>query len=138
MTALPDYPNEVVTKALVRLVKVPGLDKPEKWKVENYDGIVRGEMPLKEALWWSDNTVFTDLVMNAGGKGLEDGPAVVIDVLAQRLEECTHLRPATRLQRSPDRDGDLVRHRRLTRSPDVDSRSVNHATRRPNSQTTPR
>ncbi|GID97103.1 3-hydroxyacyl-CoA dehydrogenase [Amorphoplanes digitatis] len=28
MTALPDYPNEVVTKALVRLVRVPGLDKP--------------------------------------------------------------------------------------------------------------
>ncbi len=28
MTALPEYPNEVVTKALVRLVKVPGLDKP--------------------------------------------------------------------------------------------------------------
>ena len=28
MTALPDYPNEVVTKALVRLVRVPGLDQP--------------------------------------------------------------------------------------------------------------
>jgi 3-hydroxyacyl-CoA dehydrogenase/enoyl-CoA hydratase/carnithine racemase len=28
VTALPDYPNEVVTKALVRLVRVPGLDKP--------------------------------------------------------------------------------------------------------------
>ncbi|AGL20186.1 3-hydroxyacyl-CoA dehydrogenase NAD-binding domain-containing protein [Actinoplanes sp. N902-109] len=27
-TALPDYPNEVVTQALVRLVKVPGLTKP--------------------------------------------------------------------------------------------------------------
>ncbi|RZU49585.1 3-hydroxyacyl-CoA dehydrogenase [Krasilnikovia cinnamomea] len=28
MTTLPDYPNEVVTKAIVRLVRVPGLDKP--------------------------------------------------------------------------------------------------------------
>lgn len=28
MTALPEYPNEVVTNAIVRLVKVPGLDKP--------------------------------------------------------------------------------------------------------------
>lgn len=28
MSALPEYPNEVVTKALLRLVRVPGLDKP--------------------------------------------------------------------------------------------------------------
>ncbi|MEV6346175.1 3-hydroxyacyl-CoA dehydrogenase NAD-binding domain-containing protein [Actinoplanes sp. NPDC051851] len=28
MTALPEYPNEVVTKALVRQVNVPGLDRP--------------------------------------------------------------------------------------------------------------
>jgi 3-hydroxyacyl-CoA dehydrogenase/enoyl-CoA hydratase/carnithine racemase len=28
VTVLPDYPNEVVTKALLRLVKLPGLDKP--------------------------------------------------------------------------------------------------------------
>ena len=66
------------------MVQVPGLDKPEKWKVENYDGITRGKIPLKEALWWSDNTVFTDLVMNPDGNGLENGPSAVIDV-AKRL-----------------------------------------------------
>ena len=66
------------------MVDVPGLDKPEKWRVRNYDGIVRGEMTLKEALWWSDNTVFTDLVMNADGKGLKNGPSAIIDV-ARRL-----------------------------------------------------
>ena len=66
------------------MVQVPGLDEPEKWKVENFDGIVRGEMTLQEALWWSDNTVFTDLVMNANGQGLENGPAATIDV-AKRL-----------------------------------------------------
>jgi penicillin-binding protein 1A len=65
-------------------IEVPGQDKPEKWNVENYDGIVRGEMTLKEALWWSDNTVFTDLVMNPSGQGLEDGPAAIVDV-AKRL-----------------------------------------------------
>ena len=57
-----------------------GTDKPETWKVRNYDGIERGTISLKEALWWSDNTVFTDLVMNAGGKGLEGGPAAIVDV----------------------------------------------------------
>jgi penicillin-binding protein 1A len=57
-----------------------GLDKPERWKVQNYDGIERGKITLKEALWWSDNTVFTDLVMNAGGRGLEDGPEAIADV----------------------------------------------------------
>jgi membrane peptidoglycan carboxypeptidase len=57
-----------------------GTDKPEMWKVRNYDGIERGPISLKEALWWSDNTVFTDLVMNAGGKGLENGPAAIVDV----------------------------------------------------------
>ena len=61
-----------------------GLEKPEKWKVENYDGIVRGEISLKEALWWSDNTVFTDLAMNADGRGLENGPEKIVDV-AKRL-----------------------------------------------------
>ena len=61
-----------------------GLKKPEEWKVKNYDGIERGKISLKEALWWSDNTVFTDLVMNAGGKGLENGPEKVADV-ANRL-----------------------------------------------------
>jgi membrane peptidoglycan carboxypeptidase len=61
-----------------------GTDRPEQWKVRNYDGIERGDITLKEALWWSDNTVFTDLVMNAGGQGLENGPAAVADV-AKRL-----------------------------------------------------
>src|SRR5215210_2570268 len=57
-----------------------GTDKPERWKVKNYDGIERGTISLKEALWWSDNTVFTDLVMNAGGKGLENGPEAIANV----------------------------------------------------------
>ena len=66
------------------MVDVPGLEEPEEWKVQNYDEIVRGEITLKEALWWSDNTVFTDLAMNADGRGLENGPAAIIDV-AKRL-----------------------------------------------------
>src|SRR5215216_1452708 len=57
-----------------------GTAKPETWKVKNYDGIERGTISLKEALWWSDNTVFTDLVMNAGGKWLEGCPAAIVDV----------------------------------------------------------
>jgi penicillin-binding protein 1A len=61
-----------------------GTDKPERWKVKNYDGLERDTITLEEALWWSDNTVFTDLVMNAEGKGLDGGPAAVIDV-AKRL-----------------------------------------------------
>lgn len=61
-----------------------GLEKPEKWTVQNYDGIVRGEISLKEALWWSDNTVFADLAMNAEGRGLDNGPEQIVDV-AKRL-----------------------------------------------------
>ena len=57
-----------------------GTGKPELWKVKNYDGIERGPISLKEALWWSDNTVFSDLVMNAGGKGLQNGPEAIADV----------------------------------------------------------
>src|SRR5829696_6375815 len=57
-----------------------GLDKPETWKVQNYDGIVRGKISLKEALWWSDNTVFADLAMNADGRGLKEGPETIADV----------------------------------------------------------
>src|ERR687894_323754 len=79
-----DPETKFVSEKKEYMVNVPGLDKREKWKVENYDGIVRGEIPLKEALWWSDNTVFTDLVMNADGKGLENGPAAIVDV-AKRL-----------------------------------------------------
>jgi penicillin-binding protein 1A len=51
-----------------------GTGKPETWEVQNYDGIERGEISLQEALWKSDNTVFADLAMNAGGRGLKDGP----------------------------------------------------------------
>jgi membrane peptidoglycan carboxypeptidase len=61
-----------------------GTDEPERWRVKNYDGIERGTISLREALWWSDNTVFTDLVMNADGKGLENGPEAIADV-ANRL-----------------------------------------------------
>src|SRR5829696_4488275 len=57
-----------------------GLDKPETWKVQNYDGIVRGRISLEEALWWSDNTVFADLAMNAKGRGLKDGPDRIAEV----------------------------------------------------------
>ena len=68
-----------VSKRKEYLVDV-GTDRPERWKVKNYDGIERGRITLKEALWWSDNTVFTDLVMNANDRGLEGGPAAVVDV----------------------------------------------------------
>ena len=67
-----------------------GLDKPETWEVQNYDGIVRGEISLKEALWRSDNTVFADLAMNAGGRGLKNGPEKIADV-ARRCGITTHL-----------------------------------------------
>ncbi|HEV2091557.1 MAG TPA: transglycosylase domain-containing protein [Rubrobacter sp.] len=79
-----DPETEFVSEKKEYMVDVPGLKKPEKWKVKNYDGIERGKIPLKEALWWSDNTVFTDLVMNPHGNGLKNGPAAVIDV-AKRL-----------------------------------------------------
>src|SRR5918998_1200502 len=61
-----------------------GTNKPEHWRGQNHDGIERGTNSLKKALWWSDNTVFTDLVMNAGDKGLDGGPAAIVDV-AKRL-----------------------------------------------------
>src|SRR5215213_4259820 len=67
-----------------------GLDKPETWEVQNYDGIVRSEISLKEALWRSDNTVFADLAMNAGGRGLKNGPEKIADV-ARRCGIITHL-----------------------------------------------
>jgi membrane peptidoglycan carboxypeptidase len=67
-----------------------GLDKPETWEVQNYDGIVRGEISLKEALWRSDNTVFADLAMNASGRGLKNGPEKIADV-ARRCGITTHL-----------------------------------------------
>ncbi|CAN5657446.1 hypothetical protein BH24ACT22_BH24ACT22_12410 [soil metagenome] len=52
----------------------------ETWEVENFDGENRGNIPLEEALWQSDNSVFTDLVMNADGRGLTGGPSAVVDV----------------------------------------------------------
>ena len=78
-----DPETEYVSEKKVYEVDV-GTDRPERWRVKNYDGIERGTISLEEALWWSDNTVFTDLVMNAGGNGLDGGPAAVIDV-AKRL-----------------------------------------------------
>ena len=78
-----DPKTEYVSEKKVYEVDV-GTDRPERWKVKNYDSIERGTISLEEALWWSDNTVFTDLVMNAGGNGLDGGPAAVIDV-AKRL-----------------------------------------------------
>lgn len=56
----------------------------ESWEVENFDGKNRGNIPLEEALWQSDNSVFTDLVMNADDRGLTGGPSAVVDV-AKRL-----------------------------------------------------
>ena len=67
-----------------------GLDKPETWEVRNYDGIERGEISLEEALWESDNTVFADLAMNAGGRGLKNGPEEIADV-ARRCGITAHL-----------------------------------------------
>ena len=67
-----------------------GTGKPETWEVQNYDGIERGEISLQEALWQSDNTVFADLAMNAGGRGLKDGPEKIADV-AKRCGITTHL-----------------------------------------------
>ncbi len=61
-----------------------GNEEPERWEVENFDGARNGSISLEEALWLSDNSVFTDLVMNAGGRGLENGSAAVVAV-AKRL-----------------------------------------------------
>src|SRR5215212_1126033 len=74
-----------------------GLDKQETWEVKNYDGIKRGEISLQEALWKSDIMVFADLAMNAGGRGLKNGPEKIADVarrcgITTRLPE--HPRPS--------------------------------------------
>ncbi len=61
-----------------------GNEEPERWEVENFDGERNGPISLEQALWLSDNSVFTDLVMNADGIGLQDGPKSVVDV-AKRL-----------------------------------------------------
>src|SRR3712207_1417530 len=52
--------TEFVSKEKEYAVDV-GTGRPERWKVRNYDEIERGTITLEEALWWSDNTVFTDL-----------------------------------------------------------------------------
>jgi len=57
---------------------------PERWEVENYEKQEHGSISLETALWLSDNSVFTDLILNADGKGLENGPEAVADV-ANRL-----------------------------------------------------
>ena len=67
-----------------------GLDKQETWEVKNYDGIKRGEISLQEALWKSDIMVFADLAMNAGGRGLKNGPEKIADV-ARRCGITTRL-----------------------------------------------
>ncbi len=61
-----------------------GTGRPEKWKVKNYEKEERGSISIEEALWQSDNTVFTDLVMNVGDRGLKNGPEAIVDV-AKRL-----------------------------------------------------
>jgi penicillin-binding protein 1A len=68
-----------------KVYEVPnGAGGTERWKVENYSEEERGLINLEQALWESDNTVFTDLIMNVDGKGLENGPEQVMDV-AKRL-----------------------------------------------------
>ncbi|MGI8910786.1 MAG: transglycosylase domain-containing protein [Rubrobacteraceae bacterium] len=74
-----DPDTKFVSERKVYQVDV-GTGRPEEWKVRNYDGVERGEISLREALWQSDNTIFTDLVMNANGRGLENGPAKVAEV----------------------------------------------------------
>jgi penicillin-binding protein 1A len=65
---------------------------PETWEVENYENEEHGPINLEEALWLSDNSVFTDLVLNEGGRGLDNGPGAVADV-ANRLGVSTKLNP---------------------------------------------
>jgi membrane peptidoglycan carboxypeptidase len=57
---------------------------PENWKVDNYENEDHGPTSLEQALWLSDNSVFADLVTNANGRGLKDGPEAIADV-AKRL-----------------------------------------------------
>src|SRR3712207_36940 len=66
--------------------------RPEQWQVDNYEEENHGPISLEKALWVSDNSVFTDLVTNANGRGLENGPEAVADV-ANRLGVSAHLDP---------------------------------------------
>ncbi|MBA3471869.1 MAG: hypothetical protein H0T57_01350, partial [Rubrobacter sp.] len=65
---------------------------PEKWEVENYEKEEHGPLSLEEALWLSDNSVFTDLVLNEGGRGIDNGPGAVANV-ANRLGVSIELAP---------------------------------------------
>ncbi len=64
----------------------------EEWNVRNYEDHNYGPISLETALWFSDNSVFTDLVTNAEGRGLKNGPEAVVDV-AKRLGVSTELEP---------------------------------------------
>jgi len=64
--------------------------RSEEWEVENYENEYHGPTDLQHALWLSDNSVFTDLVMDAEGRGLKEGPEAVADV-AKRLGVSTDL-----------------------------------------------
>jgi penicillin-binding protein 1A len=75
---------EFVSEKKVYKVPIGTGGGTERWKVENYGEEERGLINLEQALWESDNTVFTDLVMNKDDKGLKDGPKAVMDV-AERL-----------------------------------------------------
>ena len=63
---------------------------PEKWDVSNYEDEYQGPISLEKALWLSDNSVFANLVLNANGRGLKNGPEAVADV-AHRLGITTDL-----------------------------------------------
>ena len=63
---------------------------PEEWQVQNYENREHGSISLEEALWLSDNSVFTDLVLNVDDRGIENGPEAVADV-AKRLGVSTDL-----------------------------------------------
>lgn len=68
-----------------KVYEVPmGNGETERWEVENYEKEERGSISLREALWQSDNTVYTDLIMDVGDRGLENGPEAMVDV-AKRL-----------------------------------------------------
>jgi membrane peptidoglycan carboxypeptidase len=56
----------------------------ENWVVENYEKEEHGTISLESALWLSDNSVFTDLIVNDDSRGLKNGPEAVANV-ANRL-----------------------------------------------------
>jgi membrane peptidoglycan carboxypeptidase len=86
-----DPSTQFVSENKSYVVKDAG-GNPERWNVENYENEQHGPISLEEALWLSDNSVFTDLVLNEGGRGLDDGPSAVVDV-AKRLGVSAQLAP---------------------------------------------